>query len=160
MPKDESELYAKYIEVQKQLDDVKDAVARQGIKVDDVLKPRPPKIISTWFEKRDIQKQPDKIMVRLTGMTESQSYTFGHGHQLNNHYDAQSPYTEFEVTDQNDMAFFIRKAIKNNELYEILEPEGLIDKHLAAAKKEADEIKAKRATVKKKFADRFKKKKK
>ncbi len=70
-------------------------------------------------------KLPTKIIVRLTGLSPSKTFTLGRRNGLNGSYVA-STNNKFEVTDKNDICFFLIKASKNPELYDIISPGGLI----------------------------------
>lgn len=155
---DEEDIYKKYDELAKEVAELKRDAKLANVPIDNMLGPRIPDPKTGWYDKRTIKNQPKKIVVRLTGMSEARSVEFGASHGLNNEYSA-STWSENEVTDQNDIAFFIYKAIKNPDFYEILEPANLVEKYIEDERKVAEKEKAEKATEKKKFLDRFKKRK-
>lgn len=118
---------------------------REALKAPVPNQPKPVLPVVNHYRHRIYDDQPEMIMVRLYGMDSSKSVKMGHGNGLNLVYKLNTS-LEQEITDPNDIAFFIKKTQRNPEYYEITHPEDLMEKvnaEVATARKKEFEKKEK-----------------
>lgn len=102
-----------------------------------------------------IKKLPKKLVVRATGLSVDKSLFIKHTSGVNGRYKLTSM-NEVPIEDENDIAFFIIKAINNPNIYEILEPAGLVDDYIAAKIAEKEKLKKKDQEAKRNLAEKLK----